>query len=197
MTTKKLTKKKTPVVETEVIPAGPKPRLVPIAIAKKINKYISGLKVYREVHDIYTYKDGTTKSTIRLVGSDMVFLHKIARDIAKCTPQHLNVMAGDCQELDSTLKRVKEFQLELLVTNALLGSYNATFAIFSAKNMLGWRDVKDYKVIKYNAIGIFLKKLEDERSGGREVFIGTEEKPVTPKRIHEMKQELGIEAKTS
>jgi len=197
MTTKKPTKKKTPVVETEVIPAGPKPRLVPLDMAKKVNLFLDKVKIYREVKDIYTYRDGTTKSTVRFVGADMIFVHKIAREVLKCGKTQLYELAENCQELANSLKRVKEVQTELLVTNALLGSYNATFAIFSAKNMLGWRDVKDYKVMKFNAIGIFLQKLEEERSGGREVFIGTEEKPVTPKRIHEMKQELGIEAKTS
>jgi hypothetical protein len=43
-------------------------------------------------------------------------------------------------EFSDTYKRAKELQEENLVSGALTGKYNATFAIFTAKNVLGWRD---------------------------------------------------------
>jgi len=40
-------------------------------------------------------------------------------------------------------KQCKAFQEHILVTNAMRGDYNASFAIFTAKNVLGWRDKLD------------------------------------------------------
>ena len=52
------------------------------------------------------------------------------------------VVSGNLRhpEFSDAYKRAKELQEENLVSGALTGKYNATFAIFTAKNVLGWRD---------------------------------------------------------
>ena len=49
-------------------------------------------------------------------------------------------------EFSYAYKRAKELQEQNLVTGALNGVYNATFAIFTAKNVLGWRDKVEQEV---------------------------------------------------
>jgi hypothetical protein len=40
-------------------------------------------------------------------------------------------------------KRCKELQEQMLAVNGLQGLYNASFAIFTAKNVAGWRDKQE------------------------------------------------------
>jgi hypothetical protein len=49
-------------------------------------------------------------------------------------------------EFSYAYKRAKELQEENLVLGALTGKYNATFAIFTAKNVLGWRDKVEQEI---------------------------------------------------
>lgn len=42
-------------------------------------------------------------------------------------------------------KKCKQAQKEVLIKNGLNGGFNSTFSIFTAKNILGWRDVKEIK----------------------------------------------------
>ena len=42
-------------------------------------------------------------------------------------------------------KRAKDHQERILVQNGLLGLYQGNFAIFTAKNVLGWRDKQEIK----------------------------------------------------
>jgi len=46
-------------------------------------------------------------------------------------------------EFSDAVKKAKEFQEKILVTNALKGLYNPAFSIFFAKNNLGWKDRQD------------------------------------------------------
>lgn len=46
------------------------------------------------------------------------------------------------KDFSDAYKRIKALQRDMLVTNGLRGNYNASFAIFTAKNILGWRDNK-------------------------------------------------------
>lgn len=43
-------------------------------------------------------------------------------------------------------KRAKEFQEANLVEGTMAGAYNSTFAIFTAKNVLGWRDKTEQEI---------------------------------------------------
>lgn len=44
------------------------------------------------------------------------------------------------EDFSYAYKRAKDYQEAILAEGALVGSYNSTFAIFTAKNVLGWRD---------------------------------------------------------
>lgn len=39
--------------------------------------------------------------------------------------------------------KARDLQYNILVQNSLRGNYSASFAVFTAKNMLGWKDGKD------------------------------------------------------
>ena len=43
-------------------------------------------------------------------------------------------------------KRAKEFQEAILVEGAMAGAFQANFSIFTAKNVLGWRDKIDQEI---------------------------------------------------
>lgn len=48
-------------------------------------------------------------------------------------------------DFSEAYKKCKEIQKERLVRGALSNKLNPTFSIFTAKNILGWRDVKEIK----------------------------------------------------
>lgn len=47
------------------------------------------------------------------------------------------------EEFSDAYKEAKEHQERILVQNGLKGGYHANFAIFTAKNVIGWRDKQD------------------------------------------------------
>lgn len=46
-------------------------------------------------------------------------------------------------DFSNAYKKAKEFQEACLVEGAIAGAFNPAFSIFTAKNVLGWRDNKD------------------------------------------------------
>lgn len=48
-------------------------------------------------------------------------------------------------EFSYAYKRAKDHQERILVENALKGGYQANFAIFTAKNVIGWRDKHEHE----------------------------------------------------
>jgi hypothetical protein len=108
---------------------------------KQIEEFFD-IDPYREVTDVYTYKDGTTKETIKLLPNDMIFMGDFARKIG-VNKDTLYEWAKKYPEFSDSLKRANELQERLLVVNGLNGVYNSTFAIFAAKNMIGWRDKQE------------------------------------------------------
>jgi hypothetical protein len=86
-----------------------------------------------------TYKDGTTKEEIKLIPSDLPTLASFASNIG-IHRDTLNQWTKDHKEFSDAIKRAKEHQERILVTNGLLGLYQGAFAIFTAKNVIGWRD---------------------------------------------------------
>ncbi len=49
-------------------------------------------------------------------------------------------------EFAAAYELVGDMQEHLLVTNTLMGEYQPSFAIFTAKNLLGWKDSKDLNI---------------------------------------------------
>lgn len=53
-------------------------------------------------------------------------------------------------EFSDAYKRAKDFQENYLAVNGTKGLINAAFGIFTAKNVLGWRDKRDTEVTVTN-----------------------------------------------
>lgn len=51
--------------------------------------------------------------------------------------------AEEHPEFLDAIKRAQELQEEVLMQNGLFGAYDKTFAIFTAKNICGWKDKQD------------------------------------------------------
>lgn len=49
-------------------------------------------------------------------------------------------------DFSAAYKKAKEFQEANLIEGTLAGAYNSTFAIFTAKNVLGWRDKTEQEI---------------------------------------------------
>lgn len=49
-------------------------------------------------------------------------------------------------EFFTAYKRAKDYQHKALVSGGLQGRFHGSFAIFTAKNVLGWRDQTDHNV---------------------------------------------------
>lgn len=54
--------------------------------------------------------------------------------------------ANEHEEFFSALKACKEYQEHILIENGLMGGYDKTFAIFTAKNLINWRDKTEQDV---------------------------------------------------
>ena len=93
-------------------------------------------------------KDGRIVEVI--VGNSLPLLTGFANKIG-VVRSTLYLWANETNE-DGTLKnpefsnayaRAKEMQEDMLVSNALNGMYDTKFAVFAAKNMIGWRDKQE------------------------------------------------------
>jgi DNA-packaging protein gp3 len=94
-----------------------------------------------------TFKNGTTKEEVKLMPSDLPTLAGFAvkigvhRDtITEWATAKDNKGQLKHPEFSVAIKRAKEFQENILVTNGLQGLYAQPFAILTAKNILNWRD---------------------------------------------------------
>ena len=89
-----------------------------------------------------TKRDGETIEEFIEVGNDPKFLSEFARSIG-VSQQTLHNWAEKHEEFFEALKKAKELQLEHIVKNALTGSFQQVFSIFTLKNISDWRDRKE------------------------------------------------------
>lgn len=94
---------------------------------------------------ITTYKDGTTKEEIKFIPCDLPTLASFASKI-KVHRDTIHEWSKKHPKFSDSIKRAKELQEKILVTNGLKGLYSTAFAIFTAKNIIGWRDKKDHEI---------------------------------------------------
>lgn len=115
---------------------------------KYSSKYCEQLIKYFDIEPhfetpvVYTNKDGSTKEEVKLIPSDLPTLAGFAKKI-KVHRDTLNQWERDHKEFSDAIKEAKECQESILVTNGLHGLYQGAFAIFTAKNILNWRDKQD------------------------------------------------------
>jgi hypothetical protein len=94
-----------------------------------------------------TVKDAKGNETVQVLPGSFPTLARFATNIG-VTTETLHDWAT-AKNLDGTLrnppfsyayKKAKDLQQANLVEGTMKGAYNSTFAIFTAKNVLGWRD---------------------------------------------------------
>lgn len=107
-----------------------------------------------EFFSVPPYEDKVTESynkmgreikTYHRGANDIPFLSGFARKIGVCHDTILE-WAEKHEGFSVALKKAKELQEEFLITNGLLGLYNSTFAIFTAKNITDMRDQQNIQV---------------------------------------------------
>ena len=112
--------------------AGPKFKWTPrrlSAVAKKINRYCDEASSrVGEVRGLSFV--GPTLPTI----SECLIKNKISSYVVR-------VYESQHEELGRAVKKIRDLQEHFLVKFGLSGGYNTTAFIFTAKNLLGWRDV--------------------------------------------------------
>lgn len=93
------------------------------------------------------YKDGRETEQIKFIPSDLPLLSAFAGKIGVCRDtinEWANGLDKDGElkhpDFSDSLKRAKDFQRKILITNGLKGLYSTAFAIFTAKNIIGFRD---------------------------------------------------------
>jgi len=91
---------------------------------------------------IITYKNGTTKEEVKLMPSDLPTLAGFAVKLG-VHRDTLNEWAKTYEEFSDAIKRAKDCQEQILITNGLQNLYAQPFAIMASKNILNWRDRKD------------------------------------------------------
>ena len=75
--------------------------------------------------------------------------------------QRLSEFAEDSQKFSDTLKKAKQIQENKLVMGALLNKFNPTMAIFTLKNVAGWRDKKDVGIDASEDLKEIMKKMDE------------------------------------
>lgn len=109
-------------------------------------------------------KDGREIEVEEKVANPPPFLSKFARDYCGVTRKCLWDWSQKYPDFADALEMCKEIVEEYLIQNGLNGLYNPSMCIFTAKNVIGWRDRQDLSVdgrlttvIRHPA-----KKTEDE-----------------------------------
>ena len=91
---------------------------------------------------VTTYKDGTTKEEVKFIPCDLPTLAGFAR-MKGVHRDTINQWTKDHPKFSDAIKRAKELQEHILITNGLKGLYAQPFAIMATKNIMNWRDRQD------------------------------------------------------
>lgn len=110
---------------------------------KKLLDYFD-IKAYEDKVKLKTFKDGSTEKTEYREANAMPQLAGFARKIKVCRdtinewskPENARKYPG----FSDALKRAKDCQEDILITNGVLGLYPTGSFAFTAKNVIGWRD---------------------------------------------------------
>jgi len=86
-----------------------------------------------------TYKDGTTKDVSEEEANTLPLFSKFEKKIG-ISHQCLNEWKNKYKEFGDAYREAKRLQMEFIQVNGLRGNYNATFAIFTMKNVSRWQD---------------------------------------------------------
>lgn len=106
--------------------------------------------------DYFNVKPYSKNSLGKLEASDFKSLAGFAISIGVHRETLLN-WSKQYPEFFDAYKRAKDFQENFLVVNGMKGLINPAFSIFTAKNVLNWRDKRDVEIPENS-----LEKLTDE-----------------------------------
>lgn len=123
-----------------------------------------------------TYKPEYAKMIVDYFDKEAYKINKKGRKIANDLPlksgfaksigvysEIISRWAKQHEDFAQALKKAEDSQKRILVTNGLNGLYDKTFAIFTAKNIIGWRDKQEISgsdggPIEVSVVGEYLSK---------------------------------------
>jgi len=108
---------------------------------KEIIKFFDKKPYVTKVTKIKSKKGNVYKS-YKYISCDLPLLSSFAIKIG-VNRDTLNAWDKKYKEFSAALKKAKDCQRRILITNGIKGLYNTAFAIFTAKNIIGWRDRQD------------------------------------------------------
>ena len=97
---------------------------------------------YEQLTRTITRKDGSVVEEEVRVATPLPTLADYATKIG-VHRDSIHEWSKNYPEFSDAIKRAKDCQERILVTNGLMGLYNPSFAIFTAKNVIGWKDRHD------------------------------------------------------
>lgn len=112
----------------------------------------------REIIKTVITKTGEIVEIPEEVATDLPLFQSFAHEIGVCVDT-LQEWKSKHDEFSSAYKRAKDLQMIHLVTNGLQGRYSNSFAIFTAKNILKWRDKPPEEIIKEDKDGRLIIKM--------------------------------------
>lgn len=127
-----------------------------------IIKYFN-IEPHFETPVVITDKKGNTREEIKFIPSDLPLLCGFAVSIGVSSSK-LSIWAKKHKEFRKALKIAKDCQKKILVTNGLKGLYSPAFAIFTAKNILGWRDKTEFSGKDGQPLGVVILPPEYDKN---------------------------------
>ena len=124
---------------------------------QKIIEYFSVEHFEDKLVSRVTGKNDYKKEEFKETANPLPFITQFARKIGVATSQ-LFVWEKTYPEFREALTCARELQQEMLVSNAMKGLYQPHFTIFSAKNMIGWKDKTE---IEHGATDELMDKYKD------------------------------------
>ncbi len=128
------------------------------------------IKVFKDAQPWYEspvtmFKDGKViRESMERKANAPPFVSAFAHQVGVCTDT-LYEWGGIHKEFSLALKYARDRTEQIMAENGLLSLYNATFTIFAAKNMIGWRDKQEVEhsgEVKSGVIEIHLPAKREE-----------------------------------
>ena len=127
---------------------------------KEMDEFFN-IEPHFETPCITTHKDGSTKEEVKLIPSDLPLFCAFAIKIGTSTSSMFR-WGKKHKKFREALKRAKACQKKILITNGLQGLYSTAFAIFTAKNVIGWRDKQEVETTHKGKVAFNVAKLVNQ-----------------------------------
>lgn len=150
------------------MPAG-RPKTINVKeLIERVKKYIENYEPWYECPVEKQRKDGTVETRMERIANPIPSKQRLAKDI-KISRSYLYRLMGENKQLKDTIEKgIEDLYPWVLKENGLSGAYNTAFAIFAAKNELGWADkheVKEEVEITHRVVEVPALRTESLKSG--------------------------------